>query len=181
MSTSPIVPPIHIAICVAISDDIPNRVAYCYRCCDDPRTDSWLTVYNPHAVDVEAAKTYHQNKVQQIHDRKLRAVSQVTALMSAAVQTLDSAAKAHAVQIIGVDLVDARMLADDIIWVHYKCCGIHEHVERIHRLWHGADPARPFPKSDADLLNEIGQHRSNAALAHANQNAASVLKANAKL
>jgi hypothetical protein len=189
MSSASIIP-IHAAVLVAFRDDIPNRAAYCYRCCGDPRTDSWLTVYNPHSVDVEAAKAFHANKVQQIHARKLAAVAQLKELIGANVAAADLTGKSHNVEIAGVDQVDERMLADDIVWVHYKCCGTHEHIERIDRLWHGQRGPfghigngflQPASKTDDDVLEEIRQHRSNAARNHANKIAINELKANVKL
>jgi hypothetical protein len=158
---------------------LPNHVAWCYRCCDDPRTDSWASAANPHARaagELESFCAFHQDKVQKIHDRKLTAIMQITALMGAKISTLDLSSKAHGVEIIGVDLVEPRMQADDMVWVHYRCCDSQDHVERIHRLWHGADPKMPAPKIVTDVLNEIGQHRSNAALHHANNLSAARLR-----
>jgi hypothetical protein len=185
---------------VELSHPMLNHVAWCYRCCDNPRTDSWLTVGHPHDDSIErlrpdqqfavfippsgsaiaALHAFHGDKVQKIHERKLAAIAQIEGLVGVKVAAPDLANKSHGVEVIGVDLVDQRMLADDMVWVHYRCCGNHEHVERIHRLWHGADPQKPAPKSDSEVSNEIGQHRINAALHHANKIAAEQLaKANA--
>jgi hypothetical protein len=172
-----------------------NHVGWLYRCCDNPRTDSWLTIGHPHDDSIERLvpggkflpyvpsnsamaqlHAYHGDKVQQIHARKMAAVAQLTAMFGAKHSAQDRASNVHDVEITGVDQVDERMLADEIVWVHYRCCGSHDHIERIHRLWHGADPKIPTPKTDADVLNEVGQHRLNAALHHANVLAQTRLK-----
>jgi hypothetical protein len=175
----------HVAQCVAMRDDVPGTVTYVYRCCGDPRTDSRLDIANPHTVDIDYWKVYHQDKVQKIHARKQDAVAQIEALQSApATAAVDGAGGSHSVEILDVDGVDSRMLADDVVWIRYRCCGQHEHLERIHRIWHGMLPhvnMQPTSKTTADILAEIVQHRTNAAMAHANAIVKKTLHAQAEV
>lgn len=171
---------IHTAECIDIHEGRRGSVAFVYRCCGDSRTDSVLDIADVHTVDVEHWKAYHQDKVQKIHERKLAAIAQITALRGAQVGAVDGKGTSHSVDIVGVDDVMERMLADDIVWIRYSCCGAHEHLDRIDRLWHGTQPhvdMKPVSKTAEDILAEIATHRASAAIGHANATARQALLA----
>lgn len=47
------------------------EVSYCYRCCDDPSTDSWCTVRVTDTPEVhDYAVSEHQKRIQTQHEAK---------------------------------------------------------------------------------------------------------------
>lgn len=62
----------HHPVIVSIKDINDENVAYLVRCCDDPATDSWITLSvhledNVHDSSLQA----HQERVADIHTKKV--------------------------------------------------------------------------------------------------------------
>jgi hypothetical protein len=113
--------------------DIQNAVVYVYRCCGDQKTDSCITIYDPHRfqqADLDAQRQAHGTGVEVTHQYKLAAEAQVDAQIAAGDKPISDLAGAQH----RVSVCSREHLADEIIAVTYLCCGTHKHREVIDRI-----------------------------------------------
>jgi hypothetical protein len=135
-----------------------NHIGYLYRCCDDPRTDSWAWQRDPHRLDADPGFfSRHQSKVQNTHAAKLAAIAHI--------ETEISFGKARASDLAGVDhdveIVGYEHWTDEVVKVHYQCCAVHRHIQFIEDLFSKR-------KQASDIGAEMVKHRAEAARHHAN-------------
>lgn len=62
----------HTPSIVEVKDLNDENIAYLVRCCDDPKTDSWITV-SVHVSDQDhdASLQIHQSRVADTHNKKV--------------------------------------------------------------------------------------------------------------
>jgi hypothetical protein len=140
--------------------ELPHALIFRYRCCDDPRTDSTLTLSDPHLVsDAERNRllAVHAANIESRHEAKLAIEAHLAARAAAHAQApasrpqislghatgLDDAGATHQCAIAGVEHV-----ADEIVRVRYSCCDAapdQHHTEHIdHIQWHTLDEIDSF-------------------------------------
>ena len=136
-----------------------DSVSYLYRCCADPRTDSWITIYHPHQYtddQIDAQKKEHAAGRELRHRKKQAAESYFEGKRSGAVShsARDLAGKKH-----DVIVVAHEHEADEIIRVTYQCCGELAATALFDRL---------HEKETSDLDALVVEHATKAATRHAN-------------
>lgn len=63
----------HVSKIIDIKEINDESVAYLVRCCDDPMSDSWLTVtLTLSDIEIEQTVADHHVRVQAKHDKKLK-------------------------------------------------------------------------------------------------------------
>jgi hypothetical protein len=125
----------------------PGRFVFTYRCCDDPRTDSKISIGLPFLLDeaeVRRLCAVHAANVESRHEAKVIVEAHLRSLLGRGIATKDSAGIEHVCRIAAVEHA-----ADEIVRVRYQCCGAKDvgdlHVAEIDRVhWHTPDEVNAF-------------------------------------
>lgn len=119
----------HIAVCVETKAHPGAEIAFTYRCCGNPRTDSTINIpllYLTDDAEIELRKQVYAANVEMKHEAANAVMQQL-----AQKQTVDG--KDHQGYIHKVAIHRVEHWADEIVRVHYHCCSDsdHAHIEEI--------------------------------------------------
>lgn len=152
----------HEAKCVEIIELAGGWAGFRYRCCNDPSTDSYITILHPHQYtdeELDAKRATHQAGVEMRHQTMNDALEHIRQNhLDQDHSVIDLAGNEHTVT---VDTL--TKLTDEIIHYQASCCDSSDPhgflIERVH--------SKPL----TEVSDLIRQHLQTVAHAHANRDA----------